>query len=202
MYITNSTFAFLSILNGDAFAKQFGGETGDDPDFFSVVFRSYVNGVQSTDSVEFFLADYRFANNNEDFIVDEWTWLDLSEFGEVDSLSFTMRSSDVGEFGINTPLFFCVDNITVTNTTVSTANNVNTLDLDVYPTLVDENLTVALKTGEMAELRLIASDGKLIFSQSHFGSELHIDMHDVAPGFYYLQVEQADQFGVAKIIKK
>ena len=69
MYITNSTFAFLSILNGDAFAKQFGGETGDDPDFFSVVFRSYVNGVQSTDSVEFFLADYRFANNNEDFIV-------------------------------------------------------------------------------------------------------------------------------------
>lgn len=32
--ITNTTYAALSILNGDQFAKKFGGASGNDPDFF------------------------------------------------------------------------------------------------------------------------------------------------------------------------
>ena len=34
LYVTNSTYAYLSIKDGDAFAKKFGGVTGDDPDYF------------------------------------------------------------------------------------------------------------------------------------------------------------------------
>ena len=199
LYITNSTYAFLSMLDGDAFAKKFGGETGDDPDFLSVVFRGHRDGVVSTDSIEFFLGDYRAADAANDFLVDEWTWLDLSGFGEVDSLSFSMRSSDVGEFGINTPLYFCVDDITVTNTLVS-ATNIVALEMDVYPTLADESFTIDLNTGEEAMAKLVSLDGQQIFAQSFLGGRETFDVSDVTPGFYVLQVKQEGKLNTRKII--
>ena len=56
--VTNSTYAAISMRDGDQFAKKFGGESGDDPDFFRLVAHGYKDG-SLTDSVEFFLADYQ-----------------------------------------------------------------------------------------------------------------------------------------------
>lgn len=199
MYITNSTYSFLSMLDGDAFAKKFGGETGDDPDYFSVVFRGHLDGVISADSVEFFLGDYRAADAANDFLVDEWTWVDLSIFGEVDSLSFSMRSSDVGQFGINTPLYFCVDDITVTNTPVS-STSIIALEMDVFPTLTSENFTIDLNSGEKAVARLLSLDGQLVFTHSFLGGQKTFDVNELSPGFYVLQVEQAGKLSAQKIV--
>lgn len=201
MYVTNSTYAYLSMLEGDAFSKMFGGETGEDPDFFSVVFRAYSGGVLSTDSVEFFLADFRSSDSAEDFLVDEWNWVDLSGFGIVDSLSFSMRSSDVGVFGINTPQYFCADNITVSNLTVSTTN-VALLEADVYPNLVNEDLTISLETGEKAMARLISLNGQIAFTQLFYDGHAKFNLSDVATGFYVLQVVQNGAMSSHKIIKK
>lgn len=110
-YLTNTTYAALSMLNGDGFAKQFGGATGTDADWFSVTIEGLLSGG-STGSVEFFLADYRFANSLDDYIIDEWTWVDLSSLGVVDELQFSFGSSDVGAFGINTPTYAAVDSFT------------------------------------------------------------------------------------------
>ena len=41
LYINNSTYAFLSMLEGDAFAKKFGGEDGNDPDFFKLTIKEF-----------------------------------------------------------------------------------------------------------------------------------------------------------------
>ena len=112
MYITNSTYAALSMLNGDMFTKKFGGETGDDPDYFLLTVKKYLGGELSTDSVDFYLADYRFEDNSQDYIVEEWTYLDLSSLGNADSLQFTLSSTDNGQFGMNTPAYFCIDNFT------------------------------------------------------------------------------------------
>lgn len=200
MYITNSTYAFLSMLEGDMIAKKFGGETGEDPDFFSVVFRGYQNGVLSTDSIEFFLGDYRADNSADDFLVDEWTWLDLSGFGEIDSLSFSMRSSDVGEFGINTPVYFCVDDITVNRATTTSSTSIIPLELDVYPTLTHENLTIDLNSGEEAVARLVSLDGQQAFVQSFIGGKKTFDLKSLPSGFYVLQVEQEGKVNTRKII--
>jgi hypothetical protein len=113
MYLTNSTYAYKSIKYGDSFSKKFGGSTGNDPDFFKVVIRGYLNGALKSDSVEFYLADFRSSNNSLDYIIDSWTLVNTATLGKVDSIFFTMRSSDVGSFGINTPLFFGLDNLTV-----------------------------------------------------------------------------------------
>lgn len=109
---TNTTYAALSMLNGDTFAKQFGGASGDDPDFFRVIIEGLDGAGQSTGSLDLMLADYRFADNSLDFILDEWVTLDLSGLGAVKELIFSFESSDVGSFGINTPQYFAIDNLT------------------------------------------------------------------------------------------
>ncbi len=111
-YFTNTTYAALSMLNGDPFAKQFGGVTGDDPDFFKLL----INGLDDTGNivgtVEYFLADYRFADNALDYVVDTWEYVALDSLGAVSALSFGFESSDVGGFGINTPTYFALDDLT------------------------------------------------------------------------------------------
>lgn len=118
MYVTNSTYAYFSMLDGDAFAKKFGGIAGNDPDFFLLTVRGYQAGELTEPSVEFYLADYTFSDNSLDYIVDEWTYVDLSLLGAVDSLSFSLTSSDVGQFGMNTPAYFCIDDF-ITNDLLS-----------------------------------------------------------------------------------
>lgn len=115
--VTNTTYAAFSILNGDSFSKKFGGETGNDPDFFSVVFSGYddFGGTGNLlGDVEFFLADYRFNDNSLNYIVDQWTEVDLSSLGFVRSISLSFSSSDVGPFGINTPTYVALDQIRFT----------------------------------------------------------------------------------------
>ena len=109
---TNTTYAALSMLNGDAFAKQFGGATGDDPDFFRLLIEGFDDFGSSTGIVELMLADYRFADNSLDFVLDQWVFQDLTALGFVKELAFSFESSDVGTFGINTPQYFAIDNLT------------------------------------------------------------------------------------------
>jgi len=108
---TNTTFAALSMLNGDAFAKTFGGLTGDDPDFFRLLIEGIDDFGGSTGIVELMLADYRFAENGLDFVLDQWIFQDLTSLGLVKEIHFSFESSDVGAFGINTPLYFAIDNL-------------------------------------------------------------------------------------------
>jgi hypothetical protein len=111
LYITNTTYAYLSMLNGDSFAKKFGGESGDDPDYFKVIIKGVDEEAAYTGTVEFYLADFRFEDNNQDYIVDAWTWVDLTSLGNVVGLEFSIDSSDAGAYGINTPAYFAFDNI-------------------------------------------------------------------------------------------
>ncbi|MGQ9845943.1 MAG: DUF4465 domain-containing protein [Bacteroidales bacterium] len=119
-YVTNSTYAYLSMKNGDSFAKKFGGASGNDPDYFKLLIFGKRMDNTYTDTVEFYLADYRFADNTKDYIVDNWRWVDLQSLGAVKELFFTLESSDVGAYGMNTPAYFCIDNFTYLPHTVQT----------------------------------------------------------------------------------
>ena len=113
--ISNSTYAALSMRDGDPFSKKFGGISGNDPDFFkvSVYGIDAANHVLGT-SVDFYLADYRFANNAQDYILNSWQVLDLSALSGAASLHFNVSSSDVGNAGMRTPSYFAIDNLTIT----------------------------------------------------------------------------------------
>ncbi len=109
--VTNTTYAALSMRNGDAFAKKFGGASGDDPDYLLLTIEGFNDEDTSIGEVKFYLADYRFVDNSKDYIVDQWTTIDLSKIASADYLAFSMTSSDVGAFGMNTPAYFALDDV-------------------------------------------------------------------------------------------
>jgi hypothetical protein len=115
--ITNTTYAALSMRDGDMFAKKFGGPDGTDPDFFLLTISGYDGAGTLTGTVDFYLADYRFGDPSLDYIVSTWTTVDLTPLGEAArTLSFGLTSSDNDPvFGMNTPAFFALDNLIVTS---------------------------------------------------------------------------------------
>jgi hypothetical protein len=110
--ITNTTYAALSMRDGDAFAKQFGGASGSDPDYFLLTITGRDAADAITGSVEFALADYRFADDALDYIVMQWVFIDLSGLGSVAALEFSLDSSDQGFGFLNTPSYFALDDLT------------------------------------------------------------------------------------------
>ena len=117
LHVSNTTYAALSMLNGDGFAKQFGGVNGDDEDFFLLTITGKDGGGSSTGSVDVYLADYRFADNSSDYILDTWLQVDLTSLGAaVKTLEFALASTDNGDFGMNTPAYFALDNLNVAQT--------------------------------------------------------------------------------------
>lgn len=112
MFITNSTYAALSMKYGDDFSKKFGGADGTEPDWFKLIIEGMRNG-EKTGEVDFYLADFRYEDNTHDYIVETWQWIDLSELGKVDSLMFKLSSTDIAAWGMNTPAYFAIDNMMV-----------------------------------------------------------------------------------------
>jgi hypothetical protein len=103
--------------NGDQLAREGGGRSGNDPDFFELTIRGYdsLGGVGNvTGEVKVMLADYRSANNLDDYILNRWLQVDLTALSEARSVKLAYASSDVGQFGINTPLYVAMDNLTFT----------------------------------------------------------------------------------------
>ena len=111
LYVTNNNYTYYSVLNGDSFAKKFGGSTGNDADWFLLTVTGKDAGGFATGTVDFYLADYRFENNTLDYIVNNWEFVDLTSLGAIKSLELTLNSSDAGEWGMNTPAYFAIDTI-------------------------------------------------------------------------------------------
>ena len=125
LYVTNTSYAYYSMLNGDAFAKKFGGQSGSDRDWFVLTITGKNSSGIVTGKVDFHLADYRSADSSNDYIVKTWEYVDLTALGEVKSLEFTLSSSDVGDWGMSTPASFAIDTIVSQSAGIYTEAGVN-----------------------------------------------------------------------------
>lgn len=102
-FINNTAYDVNSMCNGDAYGKKFTAE-----DWFKLTITASREGVEvNTQVVVDLAADGKYIN--------EWTYVDLSVFGEVDVINFSLWSSDVvtydGEtYYMNTPAYFAMDN--------------------------------------------------------------------------------------------
>lgn len=197
MQLTNTTYAALSMLNGDAFAKKFGsvnnaqgnpdGTNGEDWFRLLIIGKDAQSAV--TDTVIFYLADYRFADNTQDYIVDSWETVNLSSLGEIRFLEFALESTNTNSLGMLTPAYFALDNITYGTASV---NTLSLIGQEVYPNPTNGKFTVKSESGEIAVYSLT---GELILNQSTNGIQ-EIDLSAVQSGTYL--IETSTSKGIAR----
>jgi hypothetical protein len=81
-----------------------GEEGSEEALWVDLVVKGYDAQGEQTGSTSFRLAE-------GEQVLDRWSAFDLSPLGEVSRVTFAIESNDVGEWGLNVPAFFCIDNI-------------------------------------------------------------------------------------------
>lgn len=107
-----STFTYHSIVTGsNAYARPFA-----EGDYLKVSFIALDDAGAECDSVDFYLADYR---DGKSYVADDWITVDLSSLQDNPrGLRVRMETTDVGEWGPNTPLYVCLDDFVYLVTSV------------------------------------------------------------------------------------
>ena len=192
--INNNTYAYLSMLDGDLYTKKF---TSHDSDWFMLRTYGYLNGMLQ-DSVDFYLADFRFADSSKAYIVSDWKWVDLKSLGNVDSLTFAMGSSDVGTWGMNTPAYFCMDDFT-TLEGVGFGEVNSSLNIKLYPNPVQSILNIEIEENQVQEVHIYDMSGRMIISENNSRS---INVNMLKPGVYHIQIHTEQGLLSKRFIKE
>jgi hypothetical protein len=200
--LTNTTYAALSMLTGDSFGKKFGspnnaqgnpdGTNGED--WFRLLMIGKDAQSNVTDTVIFYLADYRFADSTQDYIVNTWQVVNLAPLGEIQFLEFELQSSDVGGFGMNTPAYFALDNILYGLASVKESSLAKQA---VYPNPSTGKFTVK---SEMGQITIYGLSGELILTQTTNGIQ-EIDLSTIQAGTYILETSSSKGIARTRISK-
>lgn len=115
VYVNLNSYSYYSMEYGDSFARAF--TNGDR-------FTLTIHGVapdETEKTVDVDLASYA----NGDLTINRgWKYVDLSPLGTVNELYFTLASTDSGDYGMNTPAYFCLDKLCVKAVEESSASNI------------------------------------------------------------------------------
>lgn len=206
MYVTNTTYAYFTMLNGDAFAKPFGADTnaqgvidgtnGEDW-FLLTIYGLGADSLYTGDSVNFYLADYRAALDVDDYIIDEWTYVDLTSLGAVKGLDFVLSSTDTtGGFGMNNPAYFAMDNLLGAFASVAETSN----DIIIYPNPTLGILNIQLEKQSLVSLYDV--NGKLVKQESSTDAILNWDISNLENGVYFLTSVSDGVVTKQKIVKQ
>lgn len=90
-YFTNTTYSYLSMLNGDGYTTAF-----DSGDYQMMT----ITGIDSTGSytsntIDFYLADFTSADSDDWYIVNQWTYVDMSSLGDIIGFEIDFSGSQV-----------------------------------------------------------------------------------------------------------
>lgn len=203
LQITNTTYAALSMRDGDQYSKQFGSANGPDgqPDgtngedwLLLQIIPLNENDELVGDTIDFYLADYRFANNNDDYIVDTWETITFNNL-VAKKLKFLLSSSDNGQWGMNTPGYFAIDNVAASPTVGLDA--IKQLEATIYPNPASSEFTVV--TTEDAEMEVFNIFGQVVKTATINGS-LTLDVSNLPAGVYSVVLNTSTKKSVHKLV--
>ena len=104
VYVCNHPWPYYGCEHGDGLGEPFG-----EGDYFELIAHGVAaDGSETTVSIN--LVEF---TDGELKALNDWTFFDLSGLGEVESVYFTMNSTDVGDYGMNTAAYFCMDKFQV-----------------------------------------------------------------------------------------
>lgn len=102
VYICQNSNTMEAITNGGVFnARAF-----TENDTLAIIISALNSGMEETKSITYYLAVDGEKNNG-------WIKVPLTALGQAAGLSFRMTTTDIGQFGENTPLYFALDGLTV-----------------------------------------------------------------------------------------
>ena len=200
LYITNSTYAYWSMKNGDQFSKKFGGESGNDEDWLILTIEGFNADNQSTGKVEFYLADFRSSNSSNDYILNTWELVNLESLGLISKLKFSLRSTDNGNWGMNTPGYFCMDNLNYE--IVTSAPSIQTVQALAYPNPFDDRITI---TGLKENAKVTISDisGRTVGEYNNVPNNQVINgLGNLKSGVYFMKIREGMNHITTKLMKK
>ena len=108
VYICQNSNTKEGITNGVFNSRPF---TQDDT--LTLIIQALDSTMQPTATTHYYLAVDGQKNNG-------WVKVPLNSLGKTSRLSFSMQTTEIGEFGSNTPLYFALDGLTI-NTEMPTA---------------------------------------------------------------------------------
>lgn len=188
-YVTNNTYAYNSMRDGDMFARKF-----HNGDWFKISARGYFHGTLNTDSVSIYLANFLHPDSNDNYILNTWEWFNLEPLGKVDSIRFTLTSTDNGAFGMNTPAYFCIDNFT-TYETFDTTTPPTTLvhtaqpaSIKAYPIPTNNRLHVDVAGAQVTEITITNMAGRIVWRTAEAAANYDINTADLSAGLFVLTV--------------
>ena len=196
-FISNSTYAANSMRDGDSFAKKF---TNADQDFLKLHFYGYLNG-SLIDSSMLYLADFTHSDSTLDYIVNvtpgfDWQYIEIPS-NNVDSVVFKLESSDVGAFGMNTPDFFCMDNVGSYPLSSTIADDIS---IKAYPNPVKDFISFNnLEDINEYKVSIIDFYGKEVIS--NLANPRTVDLSILPSGQYILKIVSGDKIKYDKVIK-
>ena len=200
-YVTNSAYAALAMKSGDAFSKKFGGITGNDADWLKLSVWGFANGA-NTDTIDFYLADYRFDNQDQDYIVQTWQWVELSSLGSIDSLQVALSSSDNGDWGMNTPAYFCADQFYVSPSEVNIDNLLSVNNIEVFPNPASSFISIKTNSEKDVQLTIFDISGTLVKQINHVLNNQQVDIKDLTSGLYILKIQSNNGSTTKRLIKQ
>ena len=181
-YVTNNLWAYQNMLEGDYTVSPFGGYSGNEPDWFKLTATGKNANGQTVGALDFYLADYRFDNPEDDYILNTWEWFDLSPLGEVATISFSLSSSKSNSSGMITPAYFCMDDFNggaATDLPPYIVNPVPDVVMTEYPKLVHIDLngvaTDPDDPDELIEYELVSNSNPEALSANLSGRDLSLN---------------------------
>ena len=195
VYVTNTTYAYNSMRDGDMFSRKF-----HNGDWFKLSVKGYSGGVLHPTVVSMYLANFLFPDTTMNYIVKDWQYVNLAPLGAVDSLEFSLSSTDNSMWGMNTPAYFCLDNFSTHDITLG-AGSVQVTAAKVYPNPAKDVLYADIADRTVTTVQVADAAGRIVLTYDA-APHIEINTSTLPAGIYMLQMKGVAGVAAAKFVKE
>jgi hypothetical protein len=104
VWVSNSTWAYYGMTVGDSYATKFTKGS-----WYKVIAIGLDAEGNEIGRLEIYTANYA---SDSDLPSQDWLYFDLTALQDAAAINFVPDTSDKGEYGANTALYFCLDDLT------------------------------------------------------------------------------------------
>ena len=124
-----------AITKGNVFNARAFTET----DTLALIISTLNSNLEEIESITYFLAVDGTKNNG-------WVKVPLTALNQANGLSFRMTTTDMGDFGANTPLYFALDGLTVNTEPITAVGQVGMAPVTTTK-ILEQGRLVILRNG-------------------------------------------------------